>query len=344
MTDFVFVRIHAMPCVNRCWHCFCEGSPKGRFMDTEKCIGILDQLADLKSELDTTVFPMFYDEPTLHPSFKQIMKHQLANGLIFDQWWFSTNGYGLARMSDNDWNELAEAGFDFIRLTFHGIDETHDELVDRQGAYEDMVNTIHKAEKHNVNWLAGMMLNASNQSVYENTKKAVNGLGKQYGEFGWMLPHSQGRAAQSGNRVKLGQISRLLTGKTGWYSESDFIKKVISNPDLSRKSSRENKCGIVYLDIDEDLNVFFGGGCDGDPFSFVKEKVFLGNLEESSISLCYDKYLNDPPKPVTLLDQVTWGELAKKYGNKDNDEVYHYTSLIGSKWADEYLREHFEGK
>ena len=311
-------------------------------METEKCICILDQLSDLKSELDTTVFPMFYDEPTLHPSFKSNMKYQLRKDLIFDQWWFSTNGYGLASMSDNDWNELAEAGFDYIRLTFHGIGETHDELVGRRGAYEDLVNTIRKAEKHNVNWLAGMMLNASNLSMYEETKKAVAELGNPYCEFGWMLPHSQGRAAQNGNRVKLGQISHLLTEKTGWYTESDFIRKVLSDPDLSRKSARENKCGIVYLDVDEDLNVFFGGGCDGDPFSFVKEKVFLGNLEESGISSCYEKYLNDPPTPVTLLEQVTWSELAEKYGNKENNEVFHYTDLIGTKWAEEYLREHFE--
>jgi len=81
LTDFVFVRIHAMPCVNKCWHCFCEGSPQGRFMDTEKCILVLDQLSDLKSELGTIVFPMYFDEPTLHPSFKQIMEYQLEKNL-----------------------------------------------------------------------------------------------------------------------------------------------------------------------------------------------------------------------------------------------------------------------
>ena len=74
-------------------------------METDKCIRVLDQLADLKAELSTIVFPMYFDEPTLHPSFKQIMKHQLKLGLIYDDWWFSTNGYGLARMSDGDWND-----------------------------------------------------------------------------------------------------------------------------------------------------------------------------------------------------------------------------------------------
>lgn len=341
MTDFVFVRIKAMPCVNQCWHCFCEGSPQGRFMDTDKCIGILNQLANLKSELKTTVFPLFYDEPTLHPSFKRIMKHQLAKGLIYDQWWFSTNGYGLSRMSDADWNELAEAGFDFVRLTFHGTCKTHDELVGRDGAYEDLVKTIHMAEKHNVNWLAGMMLNSQNQSLYEETEAAVAKLGNQCGEFGWMLPHSEGRAANGHNRVKLTDISRLLNGKHGWYTEGDLVQKVLSDPDLARKTARDNKCGIIYLDINEDLNVFFGGGCDGDPFDSVKEKVLLGNLEETSISSCYNQYLNEPPEPVRILNQVTWGELAAEFGDAENDEVFHYTSLTGHKWLKDYLKVHY---
>jgi MoaA/NifB/PqqE/SkfB family radical SAM enzyme len=313
-------------------------------MDTEKCLGILDQLTDLKAELNTTVFPMFYDEPTLHPSFKQIMKYQLANGLVFDQWWFSTNGYGLARMSDTDWKELAESGFDFIRLTFHGTGKTHDKLVCREGAYEDMVRTIQKAEKHNVNWLAGMMLNSQNQAMYEETSDAVTKLGTPYSEFGWMLPHAEGRAAKGCNRVKYEQISRLLQGKHGWYTEGDFVRKVLSDPDLSRRTARDNKCGIVYLDVDEDMKVFFGGGCDGDPFGFVKDKVFLGNLNETTLSSCYHKYLNEPSEPVRLLNQVTWGELAAKFGDKENDEVFHYTSLTGHRWLQEHLKAHYEKK
>ncbi len=313
-------------------------------MDTDKCINILDQLVELKTELKTTVFPLFYDEPTLHPSFKHIIKHQLATGLIFDQWWFPTNGYGLARMSDDHWAELVEAGFDFIRLTFHGTGKTHDELVDRDGAYEDMVKTIHQAEKHKVNWLAGMMLNSSNQAMYEDTKKTITELGKPCTEFGWMLPHSEGRAANSSNRVKLTQISRLLQGKHGWVSEGDFVKKILSDPDMSKKTARDNRCGIVYLDIDPDLNVFFGGGCDGDPFCLVKDKVFLGNLKETTLFSCYHKYLNEPPEPVKLLNQITWGELAAKFGNKENDQAFHYTSLTGHKWLKEYLKAHYEKK
>lgn len=311
-------------------------------METEKCILVLDQLAELKAELGTIVFPMYYDEPTLHPSFKQIMKYQLNKDLIYEEWWFSTNGYGLARMSDNDWIELAEAGLKNIRLTFHGIGEMHDKLVDRDGAYDDLVTTISKAEQYKVSWLAGMMLNSSNQAMYEETKKTVTALGEPCCEFGWMIPHIQGRSAQGTDQVKAGLISRLLKENKYWYAEGDFVRQVLSDPDLSARTARDNRCGIVYLDVDEDLNVFFGGGCDGDPFCFVKDMVFLGNLEKTTMSSCYHKYLNEPPEPVRLLEQVTWGDLAAKFGNQENDGVFFHSSLPGRKWPAEYLRAHYE--
>jgi hypothetical protein len=310
-------------------------------MPEEKALWILDQLAELKKRAGAVVFPMFYDEPTLHPGFRKIMKHQLEIGLIYDEWWFSTNGYGLARMPDSDWKELAEAGFDSIRLTFHGTGVSHDRLVRRTGAYEDLVKTIRKAEEHNVSWLAGMMLSAENQSMYEKTRDAVENLGTPCVDFGWMLPHSQGRALLGGNRVRAGQISRLLGGNQGWVTESEFVARILSDPEMGARSARSNDCGMVYLDIDDGLNVYYGGGCDGDPFGFMKKQVLLGNLERMSACACYDKYLNHPPEPVSILEGITWAELARKYGNTDNDEVFHFTSLIGSKWSEQYLREFY---
>ena len=82
-----------------------------------------------------------------------------------------------------------------------------------------------------------------------------------------------------------------------------------------------------------------GGGCDGDPFYFTKNQLLLGNLKSDSIHACYDKYLKNPPKPVRLLSEITWGELARKYGDPDNERVYHITDLTGRKWSEAYLRD-----
>lgn len=340
MPDLIFVRVHAMPCVNKCWHCFCNGHPGGSFMEEKTVLRIFDSLLDLKEKTGLKVFPMFYDEPTLHPSFLKIARHQLENDLIFDNWWFSTNGFGLARLSDSDWAALAEMGFEGIRLTFHGIGEEHDRLAGRKGAYDDLVKTIRRAEEYGIEWLAGMMLSSENVAFYEETKSAVERIGTPCTPFGWMLPHFQGRAKTLDNRVRIDQISHLLEGRCGWNTEGEFVREILSSEDISARKALNQLCGIIYLDIDQNLNVSFGGGCDGDPFHFCRNQVLLGSIVENGILTCYEKYLNDPPEPVKILSEVSWGELAERYGDPDNDQVFHVSSLPGLKWAELYLREY----
>ena len=344
MPDLIFIRVHAMPCVNRCWHCFCNGSPEGDFMSENVVLKVLDNLLELKEKTGVNVFPLFYDEPTLHPSFVKIMSYQLEKDLIFDNWWFSTNGFGLARLSGSSWSFLAEKGFEGIRLTFHGTGEEHDRLVGRKGAFDDLLKTIHRAEEYGVDWLAGMMLSSDNVFNYEDTKAFVEGIGTPCTPFGWMLPHTQGRAETLNNRVRIGQISHLLEGKKGWKTEGEFFRDVLSSKYISARKALNQLCGIVYLDIDQDLNVSFGGGCDGDPFHLCRNQVLLGSIDKNGIVACYEKYMNDPPEPVKILSEVSWGELAERYGDPDNDQVFHVSSLPGLKWAQEYLREYLEHK
>jgi len=339
MADLIFVRVHAMPCVNRCWHCFCNGSPEGDFMDEEVILRVLVKLVELREKTGIKVFPMFYDEPTLHPDFLNIMRHQLEQDLIFDQWWFSTNGFGLARMSDDDWTALADMGFSGIRLTFHGIGEEHDRFAGRKGAYDDLISTIRRAEEFDIDWFAGMILNAENVSSYQETKATIEGMGTPSTKFGWMLPQSQGRAADNENRVTIQQVSHLVTGSKGWRTERNLVEDILSSEELSNRRALDPRCGIVYLDVDEDLNVFYGGGCDGDPFHVDRSQVLLGNMNDCSIHSCYEQYVHNQPMPVRLLSEVTWRELAEKFGDPDNEQVFHVTDLVGRKWSEAYLRE-----
>lgn len=339
----IFVRIHAMPCVNRCWHCFCSGSPEHPFMDGATVLGILDDLASLKRESGITVFPVFYDEPTIHPDFVSILGHQRALGLIFDDWWFPTNGYGLARLSDEGWRELAGKGLTGIRLTFHGVGERHDRRAGRVGAYDDLVETIRRAECFGLDWFAGMVLNTDNAAEFEETREEIEKLGSPCTRFGWMLPMSQGRAIGTGNRVRLEHVSRLIGPDSGWKTEADHVRAILADEALSGRRARDPDCGMIYFDVDHDLTVTFGGGCDGDPYDGMKAAVSLGNLRTGSMGQCYRRYLEDPPAPARMLSSVTWGDLAKHYGDTDSDYVYHATDLAGRRWASQYLRDSFRG-
>lgn len=338
MADLIFIRVHAMPCVNRCWHCFCHGSPENGLVEGSTVLRLLDHLVELKNATRTPVFPMFYDEPTVHPDFVKIIGYQLDLGLIFDSWWFSTNGYGLARLSDAEWEELAGKGFNWIRLTFYGIGENHDRLAGRMGAYRDLVETIQRAERFGIHWLAGMMLTVENATEYERTKSAVERLGTPCTEFGWMLPQSSGRAEDVGNRVRLEHISHLITEGSGWKTEGEHVADILSSESMRAKQVLDPGCGILYLDIDRDLNVSFGGGCDGSLHIGNRSDMHLGNLEDEGLPACLDRYLNDPPNSIRRLSGVTWGDLARTYGDPDGPYIHHVTDMVGVKWASRYLQ------
>ncbi|MCK5133562.1 MAG: hypothetical protein KAR40_15585 [Candidatus Sabulitectum sp.] len=211
-------------------------------------------------------------------------------------------------------------------------------LAGREGAYDDLVRTVQKAEEFGIEWFAGMILNTENACRYEEMKAAVEEMGTACSEFGWMLPQSQGRATDS-NRVTMEHIGHLEVNSKFWKTEKQLIREIQSSDDLSNRKAHSHLCGLVYLDIDEDLNVFYGGGCDGDPFHSYKSQVLLGNLKNESIHTCYERYQNNLPEPVSLLSEITWGELAKKYGDPDNEQVHHITDLTGRKWSEAYLRD-----
>ena len=53
-------------------------------MEEEAVLRVLDSLVELKEKTGLKVFPMYYDEPTLHPSFLKIMSYS-ANHIIMNR-------------------------------------------------------------------------------------------------------------------------------------------------------------------------------------------------------------------------------------------------------------------
>lgn len=84
----------------------------------------------------------------------------------------------------------------------------------------------------------------------------------------------------------------------------------------------------------------YSGGCDGDPFHVDRSQVRLGKIDNRGVYSIFEEYIHRPPSPVRLLAQVSWGELAEKYGDPANEQVFHVTDLVGRKWAAAYLKEH----
>jgi len=339
-THFIYIRINGMPCVNRCGHCYLEGSPGGSLMDRKLIFDMLHSSAEHKRNTGCTIFPQFFQEPTVHPDFLEIIERQFELGLSFDNFWFPTNGYGLARMSDDGWERLAKTGLSWIRLTFHGTEHEHDLFVEREGAYSDLLTTAQKAEEFGIEWFAGIFINRENARNYHSIKKAVEAIGHPATEVGWMIPQWLGRAECDRTRPTMDQISGLPAEKPIWRSEESIVKSILSKGNLYETRAFDRFCGTVFLALDPEGRISFAGGCDGDPFMKLTDRMILGSFHENGgLAFYVDEYLNNPPEPVRLLSRVTWGELAQRYGDPSGQMVFNMRDLVVNRWGSLYLED-----
>lgn len=337
-TDLVYLRINGMPCVNRCSHCYLDGSPGSDCMSSELICAILDSAADYKGKTGCTVFPQFFQEPTLHPDFLEIIERQFRLGLTFDNFWFPTNGHGLANMSDEGWARLAKTGLSWIRLSFHGLEEQHDIFTGRKGAFGDLVKTAVKAEEFGLEWFAGVFINRKNAGDYQIIKSCVETIGHPATEVGWMVPQWLGRAECDAMRPTIDQIHHIQDQNPIWKSEESIVENILSDSDLCERKAFDRFFGSVFLGIDPGGRVTFAGGCDGDPFLKHSESMVLGSFPENNdIGFFVNEYLRNPPEPVRILEGITWRELAERYGDPTGRMVFSTRDLVVNKWGSMYL-------
>lgn len=299
---------------------------------------ILDSAGSYKRKTGCLVFPRYFDEVTLRSDFVEIMEKQFGLGLIFDNFWFPTDGRGLAHLSDEKWKKLASTGFSWIRLAIHGTEEEHDRFMGRAGAWNDLLRTAENAEKFGVEWFGVVYLNRHNAASYEKIREQVETMGRPATETGWMVPNWQRNPEFEMRRVSMAQISHLAEERSIWKSEKDIIGMIMSDGILGSNVAFDRFLGTVFLCLGANGEVFFSGGCHGDPFTGHRREMVLGSFpEQQSMDFFVEQYLENPPEPAKLLSDITWGELAEMYGDPQSDLVYRAQDLVVNRWGSMHL-------
>jgi hypothetical protein len=95
--------------------------------------------------------------------------------------------------------------------------------------------------------------------------------------------------------------------------------------------------------LDRDGRVFCGGSCDSGGIAAavpeLREAFALGHLHGDGLLPLIEAYRAAPPRALQLLDEITWGELADRYGEPANDEIFLLDDLPNGKWVEGYLRD-----
>jgi MoaA/NifB/PqqE/SkfB family radical SAM enzyme len=333
-----------MPCTNRCRHCWTQGSVTHQRVPARQVRFVLEKLADLRSTTPQLGF-FLYDEPTNHPQFIEIMERAVQLELIDDQFFLPTNGSILAQAPDDTWERLRNTGCDYLQFTVYGLEQTHDRFAGRKGAFQNIVTAARRANEFGIGWYAGVILHQGSVSELPDAIAYVRGLDPT-GEsrVGWFPFLWQGRGRDA-ERVRIDEYARLpeemRRRRTSLVDERRGAEMILDDPKLSDRQASETLCSALVFHVERDLSVYCGGACDSGGIAAAAPELrghfYLGKLTEDGFEPLLDAYRRRPPLGVRLLEGVTWGRLASRYGDRTNDEIYHLNDLPENKWATAYL-------
>lgn len=354
IADSLIVTIHAMPCTNRCRHCWALGEPGRDFMDTETVVGLLEQVAGLR-RYATDVFHFFFFEPTIHPDFVRIFREAARLELIWDRFFFPTNGAGLGDLSENAWRDLVHAGLEYLQFTLFGLESTHDRFAGRKGAFTGIVEAASAANRHGITWIVGTVVHPDNLGELEEIRDRFKQLGAENSGTFTYAWQGRGMGLKRLHEADLERLpERVRSHLSKIYApEREIIKRIFDDDDLGSNRPFSCACELTSFEVFPDMNVYMGGGCDGGGLMAVlpemRERFRVGSLIDEPLGVILERAILDPPEIVETAREITYRELAERYGDRSSGELFLFMSAGGfplslpdRKWLASYLRERFE--
>lgn len=340
--DFFTANIHAMRCTNRCQHCWTQGSARNRQVPAEQVFFVLEKLAEARTQAPQGAF-FLYDEPTTHPQFIKIIERAAALGLMWEDFFLPTNGSVLAGVSNQVMQRLKAASVNCLQLTAYGLEQTHDEFAVRRGAFQNFLATIRRAMEHGLEWYAGVVLHAGSVAELPQVFDLFRSLDPSGKATVGSFPFSwQGRGRYA-RRARASDYARLPDEykRPAFVSEAQAVNRILADPQLSGKRAGSSVCYGLGVQVDRDLRVYCGGTCDSAGILAAAPELaaefYLGTLGEQGFLPMLDAFQQERPRGLQLLEAISWGELAGRYGDRANDEIYYLDDLPEVKWAAGYL-------
>lgn len=262
----VNVTIHSMPCTNSCRHCWAHGTTERQAWETDQILFVLDEIAGLR-EIVSDLVHFFFFEPSNHPEFHRIFGRASSLGLIWERFFFPTNGSGLVELTDREWEDLKSLGLDRLQFSIFGLPDYHDQFVGREGAFDDIVSCMRRCNRHGLKWFVANFICKDNIQETSKVSAYLNELEIQDEiRVGSLLIMEQGRAASPDlpTMEDFAAYPELTAHFERWISlEVATIASIMADPKAAERPVSETFGGVVNLEIDSDMCVYVGGACDG---------------------------------------------------------------------------------
>jgi MoaA/NifB/PqqE/SkfB family radical SAM enzyme len=266
------VLINTLRCDLKCAHCL-RGFPHER---PDFPLELLDKLLTEALPFGANHVALTGGEPHLHPEFDALVDKIVAYGYT---WHFVTNG-----QQTEPYLPLMEKyknSFRRVSVSLDGaVASTHDEIRQRQGAFERAIASIKQYVQSGYVVKIGMTLNQKNKNEMEAMVNLARELGASSLGFGGTIPASwnQGLGLNDEEALRLWQKANELREETGF--------------DIHTVSALHTRGGVNFCNILNFFKLTFNTKgemifcCDT-----IEHGAAIGSLAENSLAVLIEKWL-----------------------------------------------------
>ncbi|MEU9112160.1 radical SAM protein [Streptomyces sp. NPDC048483] len=191
--QFVWLEITGL-CNLNCRHCYADSSPQGTHGDMapDDWFRVIDELA----VLGTRHCQFIGGEPTLHPSFRELVRHTRARSIQVEV--FSN----LTHITADAWSALRMKGVSLAFSYYSDKDDDHDDVTDNRGSRQRTRANIERAQSYGIP-LRGNVINVLEDQRGREGRRELLDLGIHDVRTDKIRPFGRGAQGNSPHIKKL---------------------------------------------------------------------------------------------------------------------------------------------
>jgi len=302
-------------CPNRCLHCWIGHMPNSR-MEEESDRFIVDYFAPYFEKI---AYYSWMREPDFCDDYKARWEKDLAVSknavpLRFELASF----YRMVR--DREYIPfLKQVGVEKVQLTFFGLKETQDRYVGRKGAFEEILQATDLLIENGILPRWQCFINEENigeiQAVYAMAQEFRRTKCPEL-EF---FVHEGSCDGENRKlypiRIRKQNIPQELIPVYPSYERVLTERECCARlrEDHSRPDFRDD--GDITLYISNTFDVYFN-------FTHISRPWMIGNMKTTAAEEMVRRILQGDTRALNRAGQVTWAELAERFGDSESDRVF----------------------
>ena len=302
---------YCVPCHAHCRYCLLSSCGQVSGVDYRRgealAHRVLTELAEKRPDISGSFYIGYCMDTVDLRDYIRFSGEHWSPGASFLQ----MNGFGFREATEllSMMQRIREEGVRLIDLTFYGTEEYHDCFAGRKGDFRFVLQMVSAAIQSDLPVNISIPLLRSNLDQMDDLRSILSGF--PVARYSYFLPHSKGRGKTLQDQRITRQEFEKLPGeireafwKIPHQTEAEWI--------AAGKWEKLEKRNLTLVLTEDNIQTL----------ESMKAADIISQLETMD-----DRYLSQLP---------TIPELAEKYGDPDNDQLFRYRDLL-LKWQQQFI-------